>query len=49
MREGEGPTLKHAGRKAEIKAQRDNTEILEGCGSNLSKRTIYQKHLSVNK
>lgn len=33
MKEAEGPALKPAARKAEIKARGDNTEILEECGS----------------
>ena len=46
MKEGEGPALKPAAGEAEIKAQGDNTEILEVCGSYLRCRTIYQRALS---
>lgn len=41
MKDGEGPALKPAARKAEIKAQRDNTEILEVCESHLRQITVY--------
>lgn len=39
MKEGEGPALKPAARKAEIKAWGHNTEILEMCGPNLRRMT----------
>lgn len=46
MKEGEGPALKPAASEAEIKAQGDNTEILEVCGSYLRSNAIYQRAFS---